>query len=142
MDNNGILRIIDANSNRAREGARVVEDIARFILMDDGLAARWKQVRHSVSILSGRLEKGCVTCRDSLNDPGRFIDSEGEKTRTDYRAIARANAKRTQEAVRVLEEFSKLLQPDDGGKFKELRFRVYILEKETLSALELKNGNR
>ncbi len=142
MDKNGILRIIDANSNRAREGARVVEDIARFILMDDGLAARWKEVRHSVSVISGRLEKNCVSCRDSARDPGRLIHSEGEKARADYRAIARANAKRTQEAVRVLEEFSKLFQPDDGGKFKELRFRVYTLEKDTLSALEKKNGNK
>ena len=136
-----VLRIIDANSNRAREGARVVEDIARFILIDEKLAARWKDIRHGISRISGELAKNRVDCRDSAHDPGRRIDSAGENTRADCEAIARANAKRTQEAIRVLEEFSKIYSPEAGARFKELRFEVYTLEQETLAGLELRNNN-
>lgn len=135
MERESLLRIIDANSNRAREGARVVEEIARFVLGDRVLAGRWKSVRHRVSRLSARLEREAVSCRDSESDPGRKIDSEGENERADYRAVARANAKRTQEGIRVLEEFAKLISPGERARFKELRFDVYTLEKDTLDGL-------
>lgn len=135
MERESLLRIIDANANRAREGARVAEEIARFVLGDRGLAERWKNVRHRVSELSGRLEAEAVNCRDSEGDPGRRIDSEGENRRADFRAVARANAKRAQEGIRVLEEFAKLVSPGERAGFKELRFEVYTLEKDTLDGL-------
>ncbi len=139
MKRESLLRIIDANANRAREGARVAEEIARFVLRDRELAGRWKSVRHSVSGLSARLELEAVDCRDSEGDPGRRLGSEGENKRADYRAVARANAKRAQEGIRVLEEFSKLVSPGVCAGFKELRFEVYTLEKDTLSALDALN---
>lgn len=140
MERESLLRIIDANSNRAREGARVVEEIARFVLRDRELAGRWKSVRHSVSWLSARLEAEAVDCRDSEGDPGRRIDLDGENKRTDCSAVARANAKRAQEGIRVLEEFSKLISPgEQRAGLKELRFEVYALEKDTLSALDALN---
>ncbi len=136
MDNQGVLRIIDANSNRAREGARVVEDVSRFIIEDHGLAARWKNVRHRVSALSAKLGESPSEARNSEDDPGKKIDSEGEKSRPDFPAVALANAKRSQEAIRVLEEFSKISNPLLSRKFKDLRFEVYTLEKQTLSELK------
>ena len=42
----GILRIIDANANRAREGLRVLEEHARFVLADALLTERVKACRH------------------------------------------------------------------------------------------------
>ncbi len=139
MNNQGVVRIIDANSNRAREGARVVEDVSRFIIEDHGLASRWKNVRHRVSALSAKLVESAFEARNSEDDPGRLIDSEGEKFRPDFPAVALANAKRSQEAIRVLEEFSKMSNPLLSRKFKDLRFEVYTLEKQTLAKLEKLN---
>ena len=44
-----LLRMIDANFNRAKEGIRVSEDIARFVLDDKSLAASFKKMRHTLS---------------------------------------------------------------------------------------------
>ncbi len=139
MNKQGVLRIIDANSNRAREGARVVEDVSRFILEDHCLASGWKNVRHRVSELASELGERPFEARDPEDDPGRLIDSEGEKSRPDFLAVALANAKRSQEAIRVLEEFSKMSSPLLSRKFKDLRFEVYSLEKQTLSELKKLN---
>ena len=52
-----ILRALDANCNRAREGFRVAEDVARFILNDAPLLGRIKKLRHSVSLAEQKLFK-------------------------------------------------------------------------------------
>jgi len=39
----GILRVVDANFNRCKEGLRVVEDIFRFIVEDDKLRKKLMQ---------------------------------------------------------------------------------------------------
>ncbi len=44
-----IGRILDASANRTREGLRVVEDYARFVLDDPGLTRRLKEVRHRLA---------------------------------------------------------------------------------------------
>ena len=44
-----LFRIIDANYNRAKEGLRVCEDIARFILNDKALSAGFKRARHTLA---------------------------------------------------------------------------------------------
>jgi thiamine-phosphate pyrophosphorylase len=46
-----------------------------------------------------------------------------------------ANAKRVQEALRVLEEFSKLIKPKAGKKIKEIRFKIYDLEQKIFYVL-------
>jgi thiamine-phosphate pyrophosphorylase len=125
---------MDANTNRAREGARVEEDIARFVIDDKALSAGWKAVRHRISEISLELGKGLET-RDAENDPGKFIEAQEEDERKDLIAVASANAKRCEEALRALEEYSKLLSVKASRKFKELRFDVYTLEKETVSKI-------
>jgi thiamine-phosphate pyrophosphorylase len=132
----GVLRIIDANSNRAREGVRVAEDITRFILGDGELASRWKDVRHGITAAAGGLAESFSDFRDSVNDPGKNSDSPGEMERAGCLDICGANAKRAEEGIRALEEFSKLVSSSPAGIFRELRFKVYTLEKETLSALK------
>ena len=41
-----LLRLLDANANRAREALRVLEDYARFVLDDGALQAGLKSLRH------------------------------------------------------------------------------------------------
>ena len=42
--NRPILRLLDANANRAREALRVLEDYARFVLNDDGICETLKVI--------------------------------------------------------------------------------------------------
>jgi thiamine-phosphate pyrophosphorylase len=44
--NGPVLRILDANANRAREALRVIEDYARFALDDERVCGSLKQLRH------------------------------------------------------------------------------------------------
>ncbi|MBC22660.1 MAG: thiamine phosphate synthase, partial [Phycisphaerae bacterium] len=44
-----LMRVIDANANRAREGLRVLEDAARFCLEDVQLTTQAKTLRHRVT---------------------------------------------------------------------------------------------
>lgn len=133
LDNKGFLRVIDANCNRAREGARVLEDVARFIMDDPGISERWKGVRHRITEIAEELESAPFHYRDAVKDPGREFETSGENDRNNLKDIIRANSKRAEEGIRVLEEFSKVFSVQASRKFKELRFQVYSLEKETLS---------
>jgi thiamine-phosphate pyrophosphorylase len=49
--------------------------------------------------------------------------------------IFKANMKRAEESVRVLEEFSKLSSLSLSNRFKAMRFKLYSLEKGALERL-------
>lgn len=136
MSSNGlqpILRIIDANANRVREGLRVVEEYYRFVLDDEETTLRIKTLRHEVTTAVVELvdEHRLLTSRDSADDVGAasYVESEGKRPST-Y-AIVVAAFKRIEEGLRVLEEYTKLAVGQEAGeRFKTLRFEVYTLEKE------------
>src|SRR5918999_4921729 len=44
-----VLRLLDANANRAREALRVIEDYARFVLDDRDTSAELKAIRHDLA---------------------------------------------------------------------------------------------
>ncbi len=128
-------RILDASANRAREGLRVVEDYARFVLDDSGLTRRLKEVRHRLAeALSGLDLDHLIAARDTRGDVGTHIMTAAEQTRENPRAILSANFKRTAEALRSLEEYAKLVDVWLAGRFEVLRYDVYTLEKLTLTA--------
>ncbi len=132
-----VYRVIDANLNRAREGLRVLEEVARFILEDADLSLRIKEMRHSLAAAVKDLPGGMldlVRARDAAGDVGAGTWTEGERDRQDLFDLVLANIKRVQEAARVMEEFGKLLNPDTAG-FKKIRFDSYSLEKELLARL-------
>jgi thiamine-phosphate pyrophosphorylase len=132
-----LYRVLDANLNRAREGLRVLEEIARFILEDAVLTAQIKDLRHRLAVLSDKVPGGMielVKARDPIGDVGAGSWTEGERTRTDVFGLALANLKRVQEAARVLEEFGKMAG-SVAGEFKKIRYQVYRLEQEMLERL-------
>ncbi|HOV79473.1 MAG TPA: hypothetical protein PK728_05145 [Bacillota bacterium] len=132
-----VYRVVDANLNRAREGLRVLEEIARFVLDDADLTSRLKDIRHSLSSTAGELPGGVyelVRSRDSAGDVGAESWTRQERSRNSLFELAVANLKRVQEAARVLEEFGKLLGPAAGG-FKKLRYETYVLEQEILQKM-------
>jgi thiamine-phosphate pyrophosphorylase len=133
-----ITRLIDANANRAREGLRVLEDVARFILDEESLTSRVKECRHRITeqVAALRRKAGDLqSARDSEGDVGRPGFAGGERDRGEVGNIVVANAHRVQEALRVLEEFSKLSNSNTASLLKDLRYSVYTLEKEMLEAL-------
>jgi thiamine-phosphate pyrophosphorylase len=133
-----IIRILDVNVNRGREGLRVVEDVARLILDDADLAAQIKNMRHKITELAQQLTTGesdLLNARDSEGDVGVNLNCPAENVRTDLSQVVAANIHRSQEAMRVLEEFSKLYNSSIAAQFKTLRFRLYGLEKVIMPKL-------
>jgi thiamine-phosphate pyrophosphorylase len=128
-------RILDASANRAREGLRVVEDYVRFTLDDPGLTRRLKDVRHRLAeALRGLDPDLLIGARDTPGDVGTHIMTATERIRESSRAVLSANFKRTQEALRSLEEYAKLVDEWVSGRFEVLRYDVYTLEKLTMTA--------
>jgi len=125
-----IKRLIDANFNRLREGLRVVEDIARFVLDNKKLTEEIKNMRSEVGSL--QKEYDFLAFRDTPNDKGTSITSDIEKKRENINEIISANLKRAEESERVLEEIFKLFDTKVSAKFKQLRYKTYTLEKELL----------
>ncbi|MCQ9208265.1 MAG: hypothetical protein NG712_02685 [Omnitrophica bacterium] len=131
-----LLRIIDANLNRAREGLRVCEEIVRFVLEDAKLTAEFKALRHQVSRNIKKfpaIAKSLVECRQVQTDVGRKIVNKSR--RKNYKDLFSANIQRVKESLRVLEEFSSIFNRSLNNSFARLRFRVYGLEKKTVARL-------
>ncbi len=129
-----LLRVIDANYNRAKEAARVAEDIARFFLRDRRLTGRLKRVRHDLTkaLLGFKVPyRDLVEARHSEEDVGR-AGLIRDKRHPGWRDLMLSNLKRAQEATRVLEEISKMVEPGKAPSFQRIRFRFYELEKESL----------
>ncbi|MDD5072963.1 MAG: thiamine-phosphate pyrophosphorylase [Candidatus Omnitrophica bacterium] len=130
-----LYRIIDANLNRSREGLRVCEEIARFVLDDASLMRDLKGLRHGISgcikLYPARL-RGIISARDTDGDVGRGRQAI-ERKRTGWKEISIANMERVKESLRVLEEFSKLIDGKIADRFKRLRFKAYNAEKRLVS---------
>lgn len=130
----GTLRILDAAANRVREGLRVVEDYVRFLLDDGQLSRLAKECRHELAaILASFPTSGLIASRDTLGDVGTSIRTSAEVRRDSPRDVLVANLKRSQEAVRTLEEFGKVISPDTAEPLGRLRYRLYTLEKAILT---------
>ena len=123
------FRIIDANLNRAREGLRVIEDAARFVVGKDVLYRKARRMRHTLDKITRAIYPELLKERNAFSDSGRRI-SEG--ARADLDAVLRANFRRVEESLRVLEEFCRLILPGTGRVCKALRYRAYTMEKDFL----------
>jgi thiamine-phosphate pyrophosphorylase len=137
MNTKNIYRILDANLNRAREGVRVVEEVARLYFDDAALSSKLKKLRHDLTQIARKSfdERKLLSFRDSEGDVGADSMGSLEKKRADLNSIVRANLRRSQEAARVLEEFGKLIDPNSAKSFKKMRFKLYALEQEMLRQL-------
>lgn len=153
----GTHRMIDANANRCREALRVMEDVARFVLNDGELATESKACRHE---LRGALEAlgldalRLAASRDTPGDVGTRTTTPSEARRGSIGAVALAAGKRAGEALRVLEEMTKLesggrsaeparasaAEAPAWGRIKALRYRVYEAERRVVMALGASAG--
>lgn len=127
---NNVVRILDANANRASEGLRVVEEYVRFVLDDGHLTQLCKQLRHDLGVALGSLATSdlCAS-RDTNADIGTSITTEDEYRRAEPRDVALASQKRVEQALRCIEEYSKTLVPTVAAAIEKLRYRAYTLGK-------------
>lgn len=131
------LRILDANANRAAEGLRVVEEYLRFELEDATLAAQAKNLRHRLTeTLHHPAIRDRARCRDAAGDVGAEITTASESQRDNGRAIALASLGRLTQALRCLEEYSKLLDTSLAADFERLRYLVYDFDSAVQNVVE------
>ncbi len=132
---NAPLRIMDANANRAREGLRVMEDVARFALGEAALTKELKRIRHDLADALAPAERlGMILWRDTPGDVGTNIATAAEGHRRGVREMALAAGKRTSEALRAIEECAKVIDNVQAGPFEQLRYRAYEAEKRLMIA--------
>lgn len=125
-----LLRVLDANFNRSKEALRVIEDIFRFILENDGLRRKSRALRHSLDSISKKeIFRKAILLRNSKGDLGKRSDHL-ELNRKNYQDILYANFQRAKESLRVLEEFFKLISYSSVFYIKKIRYEIYSLEKE------------
>jgi len=126
----GVLRVIDAAINRAREGLRVVEDHVRFLLDDPHLTDELKRLRHDLAaVLRPVSLDRQMAARETRSDVGTSLVTPSEQLRKDTTGVLGANFMRLEEALRSLEEFGKLLDAGMAAELKQLRYRTYTLHR-------------
>jgi thiamine-phosphate pyrophosphorylase len=126
----GAWRALDASANRAGEALRVIEDVVRFVLDDAHLTGLVKNLRHELAavLASGRLAHR-IMLRDVSGDVGAGVEAAAALPRATVHDLIAANAARAAQALRSLEEVSRLIEPDAAAAFERLRYRLYVLER-------------
>jgi thiamine-phosphate pyrophosphorylase len=125
-----LLRIFDANANRAREALRVLEDYARFCLNHEELSSELKHLRHDLSESLKPFLSEAILHRDVQRDIGVDIKTAAEGKREDLSHIVTAAGKRLGEALRVLEEVLKTSDTVTARSIETLRYTAYAIEQK------------
>src|SRR6266850_2663422 len=133
--NGNLLRILDANANRAREALRVMEDYARFSLNHKGLSAELKELRHGLAEALKEYLGEAILHRDVQGDVGVEIKTEAEGTRQDLDDVVVAAGKRLGEALRVIEEVLKIVDSSAASRVEKLRYAAYTAEQKIARTL-------
>lgn len=123
-----IWRLLDANVNRAREGLRVIEDTARFVLDKPAMAKAVRRLRHRLDEMVRHHYKTLLQHRNVKDDSGRRNPSPNYKG--GVHDLLAANFKRCEEALRALEEYGRVISPATVTQGRALRFEVYGWEKK------------
>ncbi|WP_115023709.1 thiamine phosphate synthase [Synechococcus sp. UW69] len=126
-----VARLIDANLDRAREGLRVVEDWCRFGLEQQDLVVRLKDWRQRL----GRLHHDSYKqARSTSTDTGAGLEHPAQLDRHSPDHVVAANCARVQEALRVLEEYGRNIDPALAAEAAVIRYGLYDLEVVCLNA--------
>jgi len=131
LDDLRIAQIIDANLDRAREGLRVLEDWARFALGRKDLVKNFKNFRQTLGKHHLKIYK---ESRNFTNDECTGLSHPEQFNRNNVSSIICSNAARVQEALRVIEEFSRDHNQNLCKISSEIRYEIYNLEITLLEA--------
>ena len=122
-----IQRLIDANLNRAAEGIRLLEDLARFVTEDSACAAACKAARHDLQVAAQVIWPDFARAwhRDTAGDVGTQLSVPTEADRSNLRDLAVAAGSRSTQALRALEEVAKLASAQTYADLEAIRYRMY-----------------
>lgn len=132
MTRRSVLRLLDANANRALEGLRVCEEIVRFDLEAATAFRKLRALRHAIAAATRQLPispLALIHARESRQDIGRRAPSSAESS---LERLLLINFQRVKESLRTLEECARLLAPRCSANYQRLRFRAYEVERDVL----------
>jgi thiamine-phosphate pyrophosphorylase len=128
-------RILDVNLNRLTESLKFLEDVIRFSASNQTLLPEIRRLRRDFLAAKKKIPLvKIIAFRQSRRDPGRpaGFDSRDRKSFPD---LVLAGCARAKESSRTLEEILKISDPAAANRVKELRFKIYDLEKSLLEPL-------
>lgn len=125
-----VLRLIDANLNRAREGLRVVEDYARFVRDDRAIGEALKSIRNRLTTATRDVAARAIAHRDTANDVGTTYANADAVPRSELRDVVTAAGKRTGEALRAVEEYLKVVDAPAAREVEACRYAFYDVERQ------------
>ena len=96
-------RIIDVNLNRTAEGLRILEEISRFVLNNRDFFFFFKNLSDKICQVQENDYQELLIARDSINDVGLKV--QNPDSRVNIESVFKANIKRVQQSLRVLEEY-------------------------------------
>jgi len=130
---NRIAQLIDANLDRAREGLRVMEDWCRFGLKRSDFSIQIKDWRQQLGVHHHNIYR-----KERLTsiDPAMGISHPLQTVRSTPEDIFIANSSRVQEALRVIEEFTRITDPKLCEIAANIRYETYEIEIKVLNATE------
>ena len=132
-----IYQIIDANLDRAREGLRVLEDWARFGLGKGNYVEKIKNFRQ---ILGKHHLEVYKQSRNYIEDKCKGLTHQEQFNRKTSEEIISSNSARVQEALRVIEEFSRFHNHELSKISSEIRYEIYTIEIDLLSLSNCMNS--
>jgi hypothetical protein len=123
-------RLLDAAANRCMESMRVIEDCVRFIWDDAELTQQLKTFRHDFQFVLQKFPMAeRLSARDTEQDVGTKVSACGEYRRYSPADVIEANFSRLQEALRSLEEWTKIFDSAAAEQFERQRYQCYTLHK-------------
>ena len=131
--NNRIAQLIDANLDRAREGLRVMEDWCRFGLKREDFSIQIKDWRQQLGAHHLHIYR---KARLTSEDPAMGVSHPLQKDRSTPEDIFIANSSRVQEALRVLEEFTRITDPKLSEVATRIRYKTYEIKINVLNTNE------
>ena len=130
-------RLLDANLNRAREGLRTLEELARLLLEDADLAEAFRTRRRRLGELGEAQLPDLLPQRSAATDPG-LAPELAAGPRQDLSGVAAAAAGRVGESLRVLEEVGSTVSPAFSAGVQAIRHGWYDVDRD----LRLRLGTR
>ncbi len=131
LANQRVAQLIDANLDRSREGLRVVEDWCRFGLRREDLVSTLKDWRQQLAKHHHNIYK---QARSTTTDKGIGLSHPAQRNRVSPLEVVAANCSRAEEALRVLEEFTRISDPLLAKNASNIRYGLYEVEKKIIAA--------
>ena len=132
-----IYQIIDANLDRAREGLRILEDWARFGL---GKKKYVEKIKNFRQILGKNHLEVYKQSRNHIKDKCKGLTHHEQFNRKTSEQIISSNSARVQEALRVIEEFSRIQNHELSKIASGIRYEIYTIEIDLLSHCKFKKS--